>query len=118
MALAAGSEVLVRYAVRGQEEWHARILLAAVGEQDGHDWHIAMTPDGGIYAEDYGAQSTDVRAVRGRAGPGIVPYGVPGGRIYDFGGRPSSAEGFPLSEHAARRDRRTPSNPLISMLVV
>ena len=94
-ALATGTEVLIRYHVEGPVVWHARLILAHVVD----DTYIITTPDEGIYAEDYGADSEDISVVRARPAGGALPFGVVGQNIYDFRVRPS---GFEI--HASKID--------------
>jgi len=74
----AGSEVLVRYNVRGPVEWHVRLL----GCQLDVDGWIICTPDFDIYFEDFA--SDDFQAVRDFAAGRQAPPGVRAGDIYDF----------------------------------
>ena len=87
-ALAAGTEVLIRYQIEGPVVWHARLILAHVID----DTYIITTPDEDIYAEDYGADSEDISMVRARPAGGALPFGVVGQNIYDFRVRPNEIE--------------------------
>jgi len=73
-----GDELLVRYDVRGPVEWHVRLLLAQVDE---NEWCIA-TPDFDIYVEKF--DGPDFRSVRDFAPGRAAPPGVAARSSYDF----------------------------------
>ena len=103
-ALAAGTEVLIRYQVEGPVVCHARLILAHVTD----DIYIITTPDEDIYAEDYGADSEDISVVRARPAGGALPCGVVGQNVYDFRVRPNETETHVLKidgEAEAYRER-------------
>lgn len=83
MELAARDEVLVRY--RGNDERHARILLAHV---DAGEWLI-VTPDADVYIEDLSTSSNEIHSWVRRPRDGSLPFGLDGAGIYDFGDRPT-----------------------------
>eukprot|EP00959_Pyramimonas_sp_CCMP1952_P386697 8104421-Pyramimonas_sp.AAC.1 len=58
--------------------WHQRLILGLVGLSDFS--YVVLTPDGDVYAEDYGDDSVDVAAVRFSGAWAAVPAGVPPGR--------------------------------------
>ena len=60
--------------------WHERLLLCHIAKGR---WMI-MTPDGDIYAEDYGPEGTDVEAVRVRKADGSRPAGLARARVYGW----------------------------------
>ena len=70
--------------------WHQRLLLGQVALSDSS--YVILTPDGDIYAEDYGDDGVDVAAVRYSGAWAVVPAGVPPARVYRFRNQPTAAE--------------------------
>ncbi|CAK0902508.1 unnamed protein product [Prorocentrum cordatum] len=70
--------------------WHQRLILGLVGLSDFS--YVVLTPDGDVYAEDYGDDSVDVAAVRFSGAWAAVPAGVPPGRVYRFRQQPTAQE--------------------------
>eukprot|EP00969_Alexandrium_andersonii_P159116 7029502-Alexandrium_andersonii.AAC.1 len=65
ITLPVGSELLVRYRVRGPEEWHARLVVGHVGSTGHGDyWIIGLTPHHDVYEEDVGANSANISGCR------------------------------------------------------
>ena len=52
--LVAGNELLIKYV--GFPEWHARLLLAEVG----NGLWVVVTPDGDVFPEDLKANNRDI----------------------------------------------------------
>ena len=98
--LGVGSEILIKYS--GFNEWHARLLLAEVG----NDVFIVITPDGDVFPEDIKASNRDIEQWRRRPGDRSVPFGVAAADAYDFGVLPSAAELAHLQLEAAGAARR------------
>ena len=63
--------ILVEYDVGGPRLWHERWALEHVGG----DSYIVVTPDRDIYSEDLGLLNSDLRGIRVRPAPGVVPPG-------------------------------------------
>ena len=70
--------ILVEYDVGGPRLWHERWALEHVGG----DSYIVVTPDRDIYSEDLGLLNSDLRGIRVRPAPGVVPPGVNAAEIY------------------------------------
>ncbi|CAK0886194.1 unnamed protein product, partial [Prorocentrum cordatum] len=70
--------------------WHQRLILGLVGLSDSS--YVILTPDGDVYAEDYGDDSVDVAAVRFSGAWAAVPAGVPPERVYRFRQQPTAQE--------------------------
>ena len=70
--------VLVEYDVGGPRLWHERQVLEHVHG----DSYVVVTPDRDIYSEELGLLNPDIRHIRVRPGPGIVPGGVNPAQIY------------------------------------
>ncbi len=80
---ADGREVLVQYNVAGKK-WHARIILAYVGDDADENYHyVTITPDSDS-VENQGARSREVLAVLARGGGRAIPFGVRAADVYDF----------------------------------
>eukprot|EP00438_Fugacium_kawagutii_P028256 Skav200691 [mRNA] locus=scaffold6391:1205:6504:+ [translate_table: standard] len=92
-----GRLVLVQYDVGGPQLWHERQALEHVQG----DNYIVLTPDGDVYMEELGLLNTDLRAVRVRPGPGILPPGIRGAQVYGL--PPFSAAEMTGFEAEARR---------------
>ena len=71
-------EVLVEYDVGGPRLWHERHVL----EHIQGDNYVVVTPDRDIFSEELGLLNPDIRHIRVRPGPGIVPGGVNPAQIY------------------------------------
>ena len=95
--------------------WHARVLLSEIKDLE---W-ITITPDGDMYPESLGLDSTEIRAVMDRGAPGVVPYAltVGGSQVYDFDTELSDAQLDLLVRvadalaHAERARRGLPDPP-------
>ena len=70
--------ILVEYDVGGPRLWHERWALEHVGG----DSYIVVTPDRDIYSEDLGLLNSDLRGIRVRPAPGVVPPEVNAAEIY------------------------------------
>eukprot|EP00959_Pyramimonas_sp_CCMP1952_P090517 1894908-Pyramimonas_sp.AAC.1 len=80
------------FVLYGDDEhlWHQRLILGLVGLSDSS--YVILTPDGDVYAEDYGDDSVDVAAVRFSGAWAAVPAGVPPERVYRFRQQPTAQE--------------------------
>jgi hypothetical protein len=90
----AGRELLAHYIYGlegGSREWHARMVLAEVGvAQLDHWWHVILTPDSDVYAEDLGPGSVDIAQTRDRPTDRTIPYGIDQAHVYDFAAIPTA----------------------------
>lgn len=72
--------VLLEYDVGGPRLWHERL----VAEHVSGDSYIVITPDSDVYMEDLGLLNGDLRSIRVRPGPGLLPGGMAGANIYSL----------------------------------
>lgn len=70
--------VLLEYDVGGPRLWHERL----VAEHISGDNYIVITPDSDVYMEDLGLLNGDLRSIRVRPGPGLLPGRMAGANIY------------------------------------
>ena len=70
--------VLVECDVGGPRLWHERQVL----EHIQGDNYVVVTPDRDIYSEELGLLNQDIRHIRVRPGPGVVPGGANPAQIY------------------------------------
>lgn len=78
--------VLVQYDVPGPILWHERLPLEHLGGEE----YIIVTPDRDVYAEELSAANQDLRGVRVRPGPGLLPGDIAANQVY---GLPNWAPG-------------------------
>ena len=101
---AFGSEVLVRYALRGPIEYHARFLGPPIGSDGANsDWYFVLTPDGDYYPENFGPNNPDIHSVRVRPADRSIPFGIIAAQVYDFAGLPTPAEVQHLLDEGTRQ---------------
>ena len=70
--------ILLEYAVAGPRLWHERMLLEWIGGEE----YVVVTPDRDVYIEDISLTNSDLRTIRVRPGPGLLPDGVVGAEVY------------------------------------
>ena len=71
-------QVLLEYDVAGPRLWHERqVMLHIQG-----DLYVVLTPDGDIYSEELGLLNSDLRGIRVRPGPGVLPAGIVAAEVY------------------------------------
>eukprot|EP00438_Fugacium_kawagutii_P004403 Skav208531 [mRNA] locus=scaffold3037:66464:70014:+ [translate_table: standard] len=87
--------VLLEYDVGGPRLWHERWVLEHVANEE----YVVATPDSDVY-EDLSLLNDDLRGIRVRAGPGVVPPGVTANQIYPL-------PAFSVAEEAALRAEAT-----------
>ena len=70
--------VLIEYDVPGPRVVHERWVLGHVAEEE----YIVVTPDEDIFTEQLSITNQDLRSIRVRAGPGVLPADIPPGVVY------------------------------------
>ena len=67
----SGRYVLLEYDVPGPRVWHERWVVQHVNEEN----YAIVTPDSDVYIEELSILNSDIRTIRVRQGPGLVPPG-------------------------------------------
>lgn len=67
-------QVLVQYDVPGPVLWHERMVLFHLGA----DEYIVATPDSDVFVEDLGLLNDDLRGIRVKPSPAVLPPGIAG----------------------------------------
>lgn len=62
MSLAPGTRVFLLYDVPPPELYHERYVMASC--RCGHGWHVILTPDHDLYAEQISLENDDIQAFR------------------------------------------------------
>ena len=70
--------VLVQYDVGGPELWHERWALEFVANEE----YVVATPDRDIYVEELSVLNSDLRGVRVKPGPNVLPPGIDPNNVY------------------------------------
>ena len=82
-----GKFLLVRYDIPGELTWHCRLVLGHVTAGE----FVILTPQGDIYAEDYGNASLEVATWRLFKPAGPLPLGVDPAHVHQFNPLPDAA---------------------------
>lgn len=89
MALAEGTRVYVLYDLPPPDLYHERLIMAACA--CGRGWHIVLSPDFDMFAEQISLENDDLTAYR--VGVGLeLPAGIGAGNAYRFRDLPGAAE--------------------------
>lgn len=101
----SGRYVLLEYDVPGPRVWHERWVVQHVNKEN----YAIVTPDADVYIEELSILNSDIRTIRVRQGPGLVPPGVNPAEIYGLpawgAGELARLSGLAHAEAATERAR-------------
>lgn len=70
--------VLVQYDVPGPDLWHERLVLAYIQNED----YVVATPDRDVHYEELSLLNSDLKGIRVKPSPAVLPVGIPAGQVY------------------------------------
>lgn len=71
-------QVLVMYDVAGPDLWHERLVLFHIHQED----YIVATPDSEVHYEMLSLMNDDLKGIRVKPSPQVLPPGVDPNRVY------------------------------------